>query len=55
MLDVDSLAWSFRKAAGLDAPGDYYGGWERPDSELRGHFVGIELFYSVQVVHNMQC
>ncbi|KAH0931435.1 hypothetical protein HID58_008552 [Brassica napus] len=43
MLDVDSLAWSFRKAAGLDAPGSYYGGWERPDSELRGHFVGHYL------------
>lgn len=43
MLDVDGLTWSFRKAAGLDAPGDYYGGWERPDSELRGHFVGIKL------------
>lgn len=43
MLDVDGLAWSFRKAAGLAAPGDPYGGWERPDSELRGHFVGIKL------------
>jgi hypothetical protein len=43
MLDVDGLAWSFRKEAGLDAPGDYYGGWERPDSELRGHFVGHYL------------
>ncbi|KAJ0230718.1 Proline-tRNA ligase [Hirschfeldia incana] len=43
MLDVDGLAWSFRKAAGLDAPGDPYGGWERPDSELRGHFVGHYL------------
>ncbi|KAL0709429.1 hypothetical protein Bca4012_016407 [Brassica carinata] len=43
MLDVDSLTWSFRKSAGLDAPGDYYGGWERPDQELRGHFVGHYL------------
>uniref|UniRef100_A0A1J3DED7 Alpha-L-arabinofuranosidase B arabinose-binding domain-containing protein n=1 Tax=Noccaea caerulescens TaxID=107243 RepID=A0A1J3DED7_NOCCA len=43
MLDVDGLAWSFRKAAGLAAPGDPYGGWERPDSELRGHFVGHYL------------
>lgn len=62
MLDVDSLAWSFRKAAGLDAPESYYGGWERPDSELRGHFVGIELPHFlnldtvslVQVVPSMQ-
>ncbi|CAL9230097.1 unnamed protein product [Arabidopsis halleri] len=43
MLDVDGLAWSFRKEAGLDAPGDHYGGWEKPDSELRGHFVGHYL------------
>lgn len=43
MLDVDGLTWSFRKAAGLVAPGDPYGGWERPDSELRGHFVGHYL------------
>ncbi|CAH2072889.1 unnamed protein product [Thlaspi arvense] len=43
MLDVDALSWSFRKAAGLDAPGNYYGGWESPVSELRGHFVGHYL------------
>ncbi|KAH9289961.1 hypothetical protein KI387_034078, partial [Taxus chinensis] len=40
MLDVDSLVWSFRKTAGLDTPGSAYGGWEDPDGELRGHFVG---------------
>ncbi|XP_010492033.1 PREDICTED: uncharacterized protein LOC104769505 [Camelina sativa] len=43
MLDVDGLAWSFRKEAGLDAPGNHYGGWESPDKELRGHFVGHYL------------
>ncbi|XP_009125873.1 uncharacterized protein LOC103850835 [Brassica rapa] len=43
MLDVDGLSWSFRKAAGLVAPGDPYGGWEGPGSELRGHFVGHYL------------
>ncbi|KAH0895748.1 hypothetical protein HID58_045316, partial [Brassica napus] len=43
MLDVDGLSWSFRKAAGLVAPGVPYGGWEGPDSELRGHFVGHYL------------
>lgn len=43
MLDVDSLVWSFRKTAGLDTPGDPYGGWEAPNVELRGHFVGHYL------------
>lgn len=40
MLSVDNLLYSFRKTAGLDAPGKPYGGWEAPDVELRGHFVG---------------
>ena len=40
MLDVDRLLWSFRKTAGLDTPGTPYGGWEGPNIELRGHFVG---------------
>lgn len=40
MLDVDNLVWSFRKTAGLPTPGTAYGGWESPDQELRGHFVG---------------
>lgn len=49
MLDVDGLAWSFRKEAGLAAPGDPYGGWEKPDSELRGHFVGISSAFFPQL------
>jgi len=40
ILDVDRLIWSFRKQAGLPTPGKPYGGWESPDQELRGHFVG---------------
>eukprot|EP00249_Psilotum_nudum_P006618 c19938_g1_i1 orf=460-3195(+) len=40
MLDVDNLVWSFRKTAGIGTKGVPYGGWESPDSELRGHFVG---------------
>ncbi|KAL6874165.1 hypothetical protein ACP4OV_014247 [Aristida adscensionis] len=43
LLDVDRLVWSFRAQAGLPAPGTPYGGWEAPDSELRGHFVGHYL------------
>ncbi|KAI3511733.1 hypothetical protein L1887_18890 [Cichorium endivia] len=40
MLEVDSLVWSFRKTANLPTLGTPYGGWESPDQELRGHFVG---------------
>ncbi|KAK9123466.1 hypothetical protein Sjap_013068 [Stephania japonica] len=43
LLDVDSLVWSFRKTAGLKPAGNPYGGWEKPDCELRGHFVGHYL------------
>ncbi|KAL6563963.1 hypothetical protein OROHE_005203 [Orobanche hederae] len=49
MLDVDRLVWSFRKNAGLETPGDPYGGWEAPDVELRGHFVGHYLSASAQM------
>lgn len=40
MLDHDRLVWSFRKTAGLKTHGKPYGGWEKPDFEVRGHFVG---------------
>ncbi|GJT92691.1 alpha-L-arabinofuranosidase B, arabinose-binding domain-containing protein [Tanacetum coccineum] len=43
MLDGDNLVWSFRKTAGLPTPGVAYGGWESPNQELRGHFVGHYL------------
>ncbi|TKY67424.1 hypothetical protein E2542_SST10318 [Spatholobus suberectus] len=43
MLDVDNLLWSFRKTAALSTPGTPYGGWEDPQMELRGHFVGHYL------------
>ncbi|KAG6791033.1 hypothetical protein POTOM_000143 [Populus tomentosa] len=49
MLDVDSLVWSFRKTAGLSTPGTAYGGWEAPNIELRGHFVGHYLSASAQM------
>jgi len=39
-LDQDRLLWSFRTNAGLPAPGEPLGGWEAPDVEVRGHFVG---------------
>lgn len=40
LLNNDNLLWSFRKTAGLPTPGKPYGGWEAPEVELRGHFVG---------------
>lgn len=40
MLDVDRLSWSFRNTASLPTPDRPYGGWEAPNIELRGHFVG---------------
>ncbi|KAG2656698.1 hypothetical protein PVAP13_1KG103131 [Panicum virgatum] len=43
LLDVDRLVWSFRKQVALTAPGTPYGGWEGPDVQLRGHFVGHYL------------
>ncbi|PIN10769.1 hypothetical protein CDL12_16636 [Handroanthus impetiginosus] len=49
MLDVDRLVWSFRKTAGLDTPGQPYGGWEAPNVELRGHFVGHYLSASAKM------
>nr|GMD17792.1 uncharacterized protein LOC109235257 isoform X2 [Ipomoea batatas] len=47
-LDVDRLVWSFRKTAGLESHGQPYGGWEAPNIELRGHFVGHYLSASAQ-------
>lgn len=49
LLDVDSLVWSFRSTAGLPTPGKPYGGWEAPNIELRGHFVGHYLSASAQM------
>ncbi|XP_071690329.1 uncharacterized protein [Rutidosis leptorrhynchoides] len=49
LLDVDNLVWSFRKTAGLATPGTAYGGWESPDQELRGHFVGHYLSASAKM------
>ncbi|KAK5818724.1 Proline--tRNA ligase [Gossypium arboreum] len=49
MLDVDNLVWSFRETANLPTPGKPYGGWEAPDIELRGHFVGHYLSATAQM------
>jgi len=42
-LDAERLLYNFRCNAGLSAPGQPLGGWEAPDCEVRGHFVGHYL------------
>jgi DUF1680 family protein len=42
-LDSDRLLHTFRLTAGLPSNARQLGGWERPDIELRGHFLGHYL------------
>jgi DUF1680 family protein len=42
-LDPDRLLHNFRLNAGLPSSAQPYGGWEKPDVELRGHTVGHYL------------
>ncbi len=42
-LDADRLLHNFRVNAGLSSSAKPLGGWEKPDCELRGHFVGHYL------------
>ncbi|HTL16088.1 MAG TPA: beta-L-arabinofuranosidase domain-containing protein, partial [Patescibacteria group bacterium] len=42
-LEVDRLLHNFRVNAGLPSTAKPLGGWEAPDCELRGHFVGHYL------------
>lgn len=42
-LTPDRYLYMFRETAGLPSPNSPYGGWERPDCELRGHSIGHYL------------
>lgn len=42
-LDPDRLLHNFRFTAGLPSDAEPLGGWEAPENELRGHFVGHYL------------
>ncbi len=42
-LPNDRLAHNFRVTAGIPSDADPLGGWEAPDCELRGHYVGHYL------------
>lgn len=48
-LDPERLAHFFRVTAGLPSSAEPYGGWERPECELRGHFVGHYLSATAQM------
>jgi DUF1680 family protein len=48
-LDVDRLLHNFRVNAGLPSNAKPLGGWEAPDCELRGHFVGHYLSACAQM------
>ena len=42
-IDTDRLLHMFRVTAGIPSPAQPYGGWEKPDVELRGHSIGHYL------------
>ncbi|HEY9479768.1 MAG TPA: beta-L-arabinofuranosidase domain-containing protein [Gemmatimonadaceae bacterium] len=42
-LDPDRLLHMFRVTAGLPSSAEPLGGWEAPDNELRGHYIGHHL------------
>jgi len=48
-LDTDRLVRNFQVNAGLPAATEPLGGWEAPDGELRGHFVGHYLSACAQM------
>jgi len=50
-LPNDRLAHSFKITAGLPSSADPFGGWEKPDSELRGHFNGGHYLSAVALVY----
>jgi uncharacterized protein len=48
-LDTERLVHNFRVNAGLPSGAEALGGWEAPDCELRGHFVGHYLSACAQM------
>src|SRR6185312_3594312 len=45
------LAYSFNITAGLPSSAEPFGGWEKPDSELRGHFNGGHYLSAVALMY----
>jgi len=50
-LPVDRLAHSFRVQAGIASTAQPFGGWEKPDCELRGHFSGGHYLSAVALAY----
>jgi DUF1680 family protein len=50
-LPVDRLAHTFRVTAGIASSAEPLGGWEKPDSELRGHFAGGHYLSAVALLY----
>jgi DUF1680 family protein len=50
-LPVDRLAHMFRVTAGIPSSAQPLGGWEKPDSELRGHFAGGHYLSAVALLY----
>jgi DUF1680 family protein len=50
-LDPDRLVHSFRLTAKLTSSATPYGGWEKPDCELRGHFNGGHYLSAVALAY----
>ena len=50
-LATDRLLHSFRLTSGLTSTATPYGGWEKPDCELRGHFNGGHYLSAVALAY----
>src|SRR5690349_5191457 len=50
-LPNDRLAHCFKITAGLPSSAQPYGGWEKPDVELRGHFTGGHYLSAVALMY----
>jgi hypothetical protein len=50
-LTTDRLLHSFRVTAGITSNANPYGGWERPDCTLRGHFNGGHYLSAVALAY----
>ncbi|MBV9437530.1 MAG: glycoside hydrolase family 127 protein [Acidobacteria bacterium] len=51
-LPNDRLLHSFRITAGLPSSANPFGGWEKPDSELRGHFTGGHYLSAIALTYS---
>jgi uncharacterized protein len=50
-LSTDRLLHSFRVTAGVTSTATPYGGWEKPDGDLRGHFNGGHYLSAVALAY----